>query len=342
MVPLPLKDRIRPPAVVILGSPAQTAELAAELGPDRAETVTCYQMDLCQSARLRAELAARGRTAPVITAPDLWDLPADYQTALYPVPEGGERQLKIDMIEQAYHVLRPGGTLVVLSPYDRDEFFPPALKKVFGRFHAPGSGRVFWSRRDGARPRRRHEVTFQVRAPDGSSLRFLSRPGTFSFGRFDNGARALVESITVHPGDCIVDMGCGCGTNGVWAGRLSGPTGFVAFIDSNVRALVLAEHNARANGLAHFQTVGSDACDDLAAGGFDVALANPPYYAQFSIARHFVVRCRTLLKPGGRFYLVTKQADQVGPFMAEAFGRTDVVTRRGYQVLCARAPQGAP
>ena len=44
------------------------------------------------------------------------------------------------MIEQAFHVLKPHGTLIVLSPYDRDDFFPPVLKKMFGRSMRPMEG----------------------------------------------------------------------------------------------------------------------------------------------------------------------------------------------------------
>ena len=70
----------------------------------------------------------------------------------------------------------------------------------------------------------------------------------------------------------------------------------------------------------------------------DVVLANPPYYAEGTIAQLFIERALGLLRPGGRFYLVTKQADQVGPLVASAFGSTEVVERRGYVVLCATTP----
>jgi 16S rRNA G1207 methylase RsmC len=69
--------------------------------------------------------------------------------------------------------------------------------------------------------------------------------------------------------------------------------------------------------------------------------ANPPYYAQGAIARLFVERAKTLLRPGGRLYLVTKQADQIGPLVAEVFGTTEIVERRGYAILCART-KGTP
>ena len=53
-------------------------------------------------------------------------------------------------------------------------------------------------------------------------------------------------------------------------------------------------------------------------------------------AELFIERCAVLLRPGGRFYLVTKQPDSVGPVVADHFGTTEVVERRGYIILCAR------
>src|SRR5262249_11598093 len=152
-----------------------------------------------------------------------------------------------------------------------------------------------------------------VSGGDGPSFRFLSRPGVFSYGRFDDGARALVETMTVRAGDRVLDLGCGCGTNGVIAGRRGGPEGFVALPDGTLRAVALAEHNARANGLAPFTAVAGVRAEGLAEGRFDVALANPPYFAQGAVARLFAERARELLRPGGRLYLVTKQPDLVGP-----------------------------
>lgn len=296
-------------------------------------------MDLYQADRLREELDRSQSSARVVVSADLWDQPPDFQTAILPAARGGERSLKLDMVEQAFHVLRPRGILIVLSDYGGDQFFPNQLKKVFGRIHAPQAGRgsVLWSRRQGDRPRRRHEITFHVQRPDAPSLVFLSRPGTFAYGRFDDGARALVETMEVHAGDRILDLGCGCGTNGICAGLQTGPTGCVTFVDSNVRAIALAEHNARANGLNEFQAIATAALEGLAPESFDVILANPPYYAQGSIAEMFIRRARPLLRPGGRFYLVTKQPDVVGTFLVELFEQVEGVLRRGYTVLQARA-----
>jgi len=329
-----LKEWLRPPFGIILGAPGEAARLAAALG----EEVTAYQMDLHPAQRLREALAEQGTTARVETAADLWDLPATFQTLIYPAPKGGERELKIDMVEQAYHVLRPRGLLVVLSPYARDRFFPTLLKKIFGRVHAPTLGRnpVFWCQREGERPRRRHEMTFQVRFGDGPLLEFLSRPGTFAYGRFDEGARALVATMAVRPGERVVDIGCGCGTNGVCAARASGAAGLISFVDSNLRATLLAEHNARSNGLTGFEVVASTQVDGLPENSFDVALANPPYFAQAAIAGLFIVRAQALLRRGGRLYLVTRQPHEVADILENVFGRAEAVAKGGYTIFTTR------
>ena len=118
----------------------------------------------------------------------------------------------------------------------------------------------------------------------------------------------------------LADLGCSIGTNGIIAARKLGAAGFVAFADSNLRALALAELNARALGVPNFQTYASHALDNLPENSFDVVLANPPYYANLSIARLFMQRGHAILKPGGRFALVTKQIDAVHPMMDDVFG----------------------
>jgi 16S rRNA (guanine1207-N2)-methyltransferase len=331
-VPERVSAKIRPPLAIVLGSPAEVVNLLRSCPGVEA---VCYQMDLYQADRLRKELAENGLAGQVVTAPDLWDLPPDFQTVVYMPARGGERELKIDMVEQAYHVLRPRGHLVVWSSYQEDPFFPGPLKKVFGRVHEAREepDTIFWCQREGERPRRRHEMTFQARIGGRDPCRFVSRPGIFSYGRFDDGARALAETMVIEAGDRILDVGCGCGTNGVFAAQQAGAAGSVAFVDSNVRAVALAEHNARANGVTAFDTVASASVEGFPEAAFDVALANPPYFAGGSIARLFIERCRALLKPGGRFYLVTRQPNEVADTLVATFGSADALLCRGYTIL---------
>ena len=332
-VPEAVRARIRSPLAVVLGSPAEVIHL---LHACDGATAVCYQMDLYQAERLRDALAKTAFAATIEVLPDLWDLPADFQSAVYMPARGGERELKIDMIEQAFHILRPGGSLTVWSSYETDPFFPALLKKVFGRVHENRSkvDAVFWGNRAGDRPRRRHEVTFQARILNGAARRFLSRPGVFTYGRCDDGARALVETCVVDAGDRVLDLGCGCGVVGVFAAQRAGSGGRITFVDSNVRAAALAEHNARTNGVASFDVVASSAVQGLKKGSFDVILANPPYIAEASVARMFIERAHGLLNPRGRLFLVTKQPGPVAEMIEEVFGAVEAMMRRGYTVLC--------
>jgi 16S rRNA G1207 methylase RsmC len=328
--------KVRPPLVVVLGSPAEVVHALAALSVE----ATCFQFDLHQADKLRAMLAEANLKADVVVKPDLWDLPADFQTALFLPARGGERELKIDMIEQSFHVLRDRGVLLVWSPYEGDPFFPTQLKKVFGKVHTPphqaGSDvtSVLWCTREGDRPRRRHEVTFQVKVGDGPSCRFVSRPGTFSYGRFDNGARTLCEVMEVEPGDRVLDLGCGVGTNGVFASQRAGANGYVAFVDSNTRACALTELNARSNGVPRFDVFATSSVEGPEPDSFDVVIANPPYFANSTIAQMFIRRAKAMLTPQGKFFVVTRQPEELGDVLLETFGEGEMVENRGYFIMC--------
>lgn len=326
------RSRLRPPVLIAGGAPRLVADLVVSLG---LSGTACFQFDLFQADRLRDELRAVGTDADVLTAADLWDVPTRFGSVLIPSPPRGERELKRDLVEQAYHIIADDGRLVVLSPVEKDQFYPALLKKTYGKVALEHSraGTVLWSPRHGDKPRRRHEVDYHVR--DGeSSLVIVSRPGVFSYGELDEGARALAEAMHIEPGDRILDLGCGVGAVGIIAGRRGGP---VTFVDSHLRAVALAELNAKANGLTDFTCVAAANLEGLPTRSFDVVLANPPYYAQHAVARLFVDGAKRVLKPGGRLYLVTKQADIVGEIVFEAFGEPKADLRRGYVVFTSTA-----
>lgn len=331
------RSRIRSPVVILLGSPVQAADLVAALDvPD----IVCFQLDLHQAGRLQELLAERGLDARVETRPDLWDLEPIFQTVLFPVPGHGERELKVDLVDQAYHVLRPGGQLISLSEFRKDQFCPRWHKKVFGKCgEAPSrkEGSVFWSERGADKPRRRHEQHFQAGVAGIDAIELLSRPGVFAYGRLDEGTMALVECAEIHDGDRVLDMGCGSGAAGVLATRRANDV-HITFVDSNVRAVEVSRLNAEAVGLTDFRTVATARFDGVPNEDFDVILANPPYYAQLGIARFFIESALPLMRSGGRFSIVTKQPDQLGPWVEEVFGNLTILTRRGYMVLQARAP----
>jgi 16S rRNA (guanine1207-N2)-methyltransferase len=330
-------DRVNPPVCIALGPPRLVTDLVAALP---GAEVTCYQMDLYQADKLRHVLDERKLSVEVVAAADLWDLPARFKTVIFPAAAQSEWDLKLDVIEQGFHVLVPGGRFITLSEYEKDNQVAKWHKKIFGKCgETPSSknGMAFWSTREKDQPRRRHEVSFHAKLGDGPSMSFVSRPGVFSYGRFDNGSRALVEVAQINTGDHVLDLGSGVGAVGCLASTKVGPTGQVTFIDSNLRATALSEQNAEANGLTNYHVLASATLEGLGEGEFDAVLANPPYYGDSMVARLFIHGSRPLLKPGGRFYIVTKMPTAVVPLIFETYGGCDVIENRGYTIVTATA-----
>ncbi len=328
--------KVRSPIAIVLGSPKEAAFLASLCPQGK---ITCFQLDLHQSDRLSSELISLGIQADVEVRADLWDIAAHYQTVIMPIARHGERELKLDLLEQAFHILVDKGMIIALSEYRRDQLLPKAIKKIYGRcgeMPASKAGGVFWGMKEGVRPRRKHELTFHARIGTGPSHSFLSKPGVFSYGEMDDGARALLETAIIKEGDAILDLGCGLGTNGVLASDRAGSAAPITFVDSNVRAIALAELNASANGLTNYKTIATATMSGLAPQSFDLILANPPYFAVSAIAMQFIRGSQSLLRPHGRFYLVTKQVEHVAPLIVEQFGEVDVYDRRGYTVIEAQ------
>lgn len=331
-----VESRIEAPVLIVLGSPWPVTQLVRAIGP---RDITCFQMDLFPAARLREKLAQERLTAEVVTAPDLWDLPARFRTILFPATAHSDRDLKLDMLEQGFHILEEGGLFITLSEYEKDVQFARWHKKIFGKCgESPRSkvGMAFWSAKHGEQPRRRHQIVFHARIGDRPSMSFASWPGTFGYGRMDNGSRAMLEVAELGEGNHVLDLGCGNGTVGCLASQAIGPTGRVTFIDSNVRAVRLSEENVKTNNVSNAEFVASADLSGLNPDGYDVILANPPYYANSEVARMFILTARDLLKRGGRFHLVTKMPVQTIPEVVETFGDAESVENRGYTILTAR------
>jgi 23S rRNA (guanine1835-N2)-methyltransferase len=328
--------RVQPPVCIAPGPPWAVANLVKSIG---GVSSTCVQFDLHQSARVRECLEEVGTTAEVVTVADLWDLPPRFNTVIFPASAHADRELKLDIVEQAYHILAPGGLYLTLSEYEKDNQFAKWQKKIFGKCgETPSSehGMAFFSRKTtDESERRRHQITFHAKVGDGPSMTFVSRPGTFSYGRFDHGSRAMLEVAEVRTGDNILDLGCGNGAVGCLASAKAGPTGRVTFIDSSLRAMSLAELNAKTNNVPNPRFIPATRLEGLGMNEFDVILANPPYYAKSEITRLFVEGTRDLLKRGGRYYIVTKMPTAVVPMIFETYGDCSVIENRGYSVVIA-------
>lgn len=61
-----------------------------------------------------------------------------------------------------------------------------------------------------------------------------------------------VEALQLHPGQRVLDLGCGAATDTLALGRLVGPAGLVRGVDYDLRMVTQAQALARAAGLAEW------------------------------------------------------------------------------------------
>ncbi len=177
----------------------------------------------------------------------------------------------------------------------------------------------------------------------GLPFTFRTDAGVFSRSELDRGTELLLEALDLGPCELILDLGCGYGTIGIAAARLS-EGGHVILTDVNERAVALARANVATNGATNAEVRRGDLYEPVAGLSFDHIVCNPPIRAGRPVVDRIVTEAPEHLLDGGRLWLVarTKQgADSIRARMADAFGNASVVKRGGgYKVL--RSVKGGP
>lgn len=179
---------------------------------------------------------------------------------------------------------------------------------------------------------------FQLTIAD-RPLRFYTQPGVFSADGPDDGSVLLLEAVlpVVKPHMVVVDLGTGIGFLGLsLAGKLS--RGEVWMVDSDIRAVRLAEQNATLNGATNAHVVLGDVTIDLPPRlRFDLVVSNPPTHSGKEVLARFVDESYAVLRPGGRMFVVVNRLLSIRAMMAERFGEVEQVARRkGFVVLAAQ------
>jgi 16S rRNA (guanine1207-N2)-methyltransferase len=305
----------------VLCSSLGRGQAAAAIASGRPEAeVTLWYLDQYWQHLAATEIGQQSGLSIVCSA----DFPSGpFDLAVLPFSFRGEAELTRDLIQQAFDRLAIDGHLVVSTDNPRDRWLHDQLREMFPKVTVivseEAAGYVIKKRAEQKRPRPlKCEFAFR----DGQRLvRAVSRPGVFSHRRLDPGARQLIDAIPwpieTSPGKTlrVVDIGCGCGAVGVAiAARAQGdnqgetmPIEVLA-IDSNARAVACTAESADLNGVttltARLNCFGE--VDQPAT--YDLAVANPPYYADFRIAKLFVDSALKALITGGVLYLVTKNA----------------------------------
>ena len=91
-------------------------------------------------------------------------------------------------------------------------------------------------------------------------------------------------------------------------------------LDNDPIAVEYASTNARLNEVGGVTIVRSDGFTDFREAAFSKMLCNPPYHADFEVAKHFILKGFNRLTVGGTLYMVTKRKDWYRNKLRSIFG----------------------
>jgi 16S rRNA G1207 methylase RsmC len=170
----------------------------------------------------------------------------------------------------------------------------------------------------------------------GHWLELTTGSGVFARGRLDIGTGVLLREVGPPvEARTVLDLGCGYGVIGL-AVAVAVPQARVTAVDVNERALLLANENAAALGVAdRFRAVLPDEVD--AGETYDAIWSNPPIRVGKDALHDLLLRWLPRLAPGGTATMVVGKnlgADSLARWLTgEGYPTTRLASAKGFRVL---------
>ena len=304
-------------------------QAAEQLAKDRSDaTVVCWYIDSYQANLAKKHVDPLQNLQIECVA----DWPAgECDLTILPIGKGGEAELTRDILQSAYHHLTVGGYLAASVDNPQDRWLHEQLKgyEKSVKVRRFDDAVVYFIQKT-APLKRLKDFSCALSFRDCDAIiQLITRPGVFSHRQLDNGTRQVLDAVDVFPEAQLVDIGCGSGAIALSLAARDRSAKVHAY-DSNARAVWCTRQGALLNGLNNVE-VGLNCTGEYGLENqFDMALANPPYFADFRIARLFVEAARRSLRPGGRLVLVTKQPRWYEEHLPELFNEVEVFESRRY------------
>ncbi len=172
----------------------------------------------------------------------------------------------------------------------------------------------------------------------GHDLALTSGSGVFAQGRLDVGTAVLFRETTPPGPGTFLDLGCGYGVIGL-ALAVAVPGARVWAVDVNERALLLANENASALGVAdRYTAVTPDRVPEDVA--FDEIWSNPPIRVGKQALHDLLLTWLPRLAPDGRAVMVVGKnlgADSLQRWLGDqGFPTERLASAKGFRVLETR------
>jgi 16S rRNA (guanine1207-N2)-methyltransferase len=255
-----------------------------------------------------------------------------------PVTSAGDGELVRDLLQAGHQRLCKGGVMLIATDNPSDSWLHDELRKKFAkvtRDPCPQGTLFTATKTEPLRKIKNYECKFAFR-DEGRLIQVVSRPGLFSHRSLDGGARALLRTMVVGPGQRVLELGCGSGGVSLAAAfRAEGVR--VHALDSNARAVECTRRGAELNGLSnlvmHLETAETLAEQEFFPEPFDLVVANPPYYSNYRIAEIFARAMERTLKPDGTALFVTKRSEWYEERLPDLFSSVAVEPVGSYLVV---------
>ncbi|EMA50095.1 MULTISPECIES: methyltransferase [Halococcus] len=136
---------------------------------------------------------------------------------------------------------------------------------------------------------------------NGTALSLVTVPGLFSADKLDDGTRLLLETATIEDGETVLDLCCGYGAIGAYAGRVADCEVWLS--DDDCVATSCAERSLRASQVDG-TVVTADGVAGIAHRTFDSVLCNPPTHAGHGVLSELFAGIHGVLAADGSLTIV--------------------------------------
>ncbi|WP_323191405.1 methyltransferase [Halostella sp. PRR32] len=273
---------------------------------DRASSVRMVESS-ARAVRL-CDRNARRNSVDATTAlvADISALDESFDTVAYAPKPYTPISVGMQRIVDSLSVLRPGGSLYLAASKQT------GLTRYEDCLHQTAASVERLSERDGValleatRPGSfdppSHVSPRSIRPEiDETTLSLVTVPGLFSASGLDDGTRLLLETTSIEDDETVLDLCCGYGAIGTYAGRVADCEVWLS--DDDRVATTCAQQSLQASGVDG-TVVTADCVAGVADRTFDRVLCNPPTHAGAGVLSELLDGARDVLAPGGELAIV--------------------------------------